>query len=381
MKLVSNPSLAIAPLEDAYLGYDLDSHRLHRLNSTAALILELCERPRTAAELCDELAPLLGTGAHAACTEWIESARTAGLLVTAEDSRRSSPSPRTVLARARKLRDEGSVLGAFICQRHATLMFSCGGEEWMQLGELAHVLGRRREAREAYEQYLLLQPDDAEIAHILAGLRDEPMPPRAPDRCIQQLYARFAEFYDENMYGLDYRAPEYLRAALESATGGVDNLDVLDLGCGTGLSAKALRTRARHLVGIDLSPEMIARADKTGLYDVLEIAEITSWLARQNHRFDLIAACDSLIYFGDLGQVLAPAAQRIHRGGWMAFTVEKSNTGSFQLTDSGRYTHSMDHIETAACQAGFVVRSLTENIPRYEYGEPVSGLVAVLERL
>ncbi|MFH8623567.1 class I SAM-dependent methyltransferase [Streptomyces vietnamensis] len=36
--------------------------------------------------------------------------------------------------------------------------------------------------------------------------------------------------------------------------------DALDIGCGDGLLARKLTARARHVTGIDLSPDMIARA-------------------------------------------------------------------------------------------------------------------------
>ena len=50
---------------------------------------------------------------------------------------------------------------------------------------------------------------------------------------------------------------------------------------------------------------MVERARKRNIYDSLETAEITAWLARQpSQRYDVIAICDTLIYFGDLRQVL-----------------------------------------------------------------------------
>src|SRR6185503_4894857 len=113
------------------------------------------------------------------------------------------------------------------CQRHATLLFQCDAGEWKFLGELAHIIGRRGDATEAYQRYLELQHDDAEISHILNALRDEPPPPRAPDRCIEQLYARFSEFYEDSMCGdLEYQAPDRLAEAFNAALGTAENLQV-----------------------------------------------------------------------------------------------------------------------------------------------------------
>ena len=159
------------------------------------------------------------------------------------------------------------------------------------------------------------------------------------------------------------------------------NLDVLELGCGTGLAAIHLRSRARLLFGLDLSREMVAHAKRRGLYDLLEVAEITEWLNRAAASpFDLIAAADTLIYFGDLRQVLIPAAKHLRVGGWIAFTVEHEKTSLYRLTDSGRYAHSKTHILDAASAAGLAVKQLWEGLLRYEYGEAVIGLVVVLQR-
>ena len=91
------------------------------------------------------------------------------------------------------------------------------------------------------------------------------------------------------------------------------DLDVLDLGCGTGLNGVQWRPQARRLVGVDLSEPMVVRTRARRQYDVLETAEITAWLAREpTERFDVIVACDTLIYFWDLAQVIEPAGR--HRG-------------------------------------------------------------------
>src|SRR5262249_45785841 len=133
--------------------------------------------------------------------------------------------------------EEGSMLSAYVCQQHAAELAPEDAEVWYTLGELAHIVGRRDEARAAYERYLEKRPDDAEVEHILISLRGAAAPARVSDRCIEQLYARFAAHYDETMTGdLEYRAPALLRKAVDAALGGRAHLNILDLGCGTGLS-------------------------------------------------------------------------------------------------------------------------------------------------
>jgi predicted TPR repeat methyltransferase len=125
---------------------------------------------------------------------------------------------------------------------------------------------------------------------------------------------------------------------------------------------------------------MIELARARNIYDRLEIAEITGWLNQGDSLFDLIVSSDCLIYFGDLGPIVSAAARRLARGGLFAFSMERGNRFPFHLTDTGRYSHHPDHVRDAAAQAGFDVVQLNEAFLRYEYGEDVMGLYAVLNK-
>jgi predicted TPR repeat methyltransferase len=380
-RLALNPSVLLATSSDSYLIYDVDSNRLQRLNPTAALIVELCDGTRTREQVLATVEPLLAADGADSCPAWLDQAVAQGLL---QDGARSSTKPPLSAAdlyeMATELRHHDRVLAAFICQQRATDLAPEDPQQWYALAELSHIVGRRDEARTAYERYLQAHPEDVEVQHLLTALRDEPPPARASDLYIEELYSRFASFYDDNMRGdLDYRAPELLNHALRTALANRDGLSVLELGCGTGLFGQLVRPWARYLEGIDLSPAMVERARQRGAYDRLDTAEITAWLARQpSHEYDVIAACDTLIYFGDLRQVLRSAAGHLAPAGILAFTVEQSDAFPFRLSDSGRFAHHRDHLIEAAHEAGLSLISLATEVLRYEYGEAVVGLVAVL---
>jgi predicted TPR repeat methyltransferase len=383
-RLSRSATVVLAPGEAGYLVFESRRGRLHRLNPTAALILELSDGTRGRDEVTSLVGRLAGVGGREAADAWIDGALRDGLLLEGLEHR-PGPSVESLRRRVERLRAAGRILAAYVCQYELTERCPGDPDVWAERGELAHILGRRDDARESYERYQALRPDDAEVSHVLSALRDEAPPSRAPDACITQLYARFASFYDESMRDdLAYNAPERLARAITRALKGAGSsraLTVLDLGCGTGLSGLRLRDFAARLVGIDLSPEMLAQARARGVYDRLEVAEITAWLERgaaTEPAFDLIAACDSLIYFGDLGAVLAPAARRLLPGGWLAFTVERGESSPFRLTDSGRYAHHRDHVREVASEVGLKLVAVEESVLRYEYGEPVVGLVVVL---
>jgi predicted TPR repeat methyltransferase len=122
---------------------------------------------------------------------------------------------------------------------------------------------------------------------------------------------------------------------------------------------------------------MIEQARKREIYDHLEVAEVTEWLNAATESFDLIVACDTFIYFGDLNQVIGPASQLLKPGGVIAFSVESAAQPPFHLTDSGRYIHHPEHIEEVADRFGMKLTT-REAFLRMEYSKEVTALYSAL---
>lgn len=327
-KLALNPHVLLSPVEDGYVAFDVVDEKLFELNPVAALIAELCDGSRSVDELTSLIRPHVPPEALDAIPQWLDQAETNGLLVRDHQCTDQTPaqdlSAEQLAGLADRLRDEGKTQAAYLCQQQATELSSESSRYWRHLGELSHIVGKRENARGAYERYLQLEPDDAEIRHILVSLRNEATPKRVPDECIKQLYERFSTYYESNMVDeLGYEGPQHLLEVIEQTIGDRRELRVLDLGCGTGLAGKVLRLFASRLVGVDLSEEMLDKSRARNIYDHLELGEITGWLSGTDETFDLITACDTFIYFGDLRQTIGPAKATLNPGGTIAFSVAK----------------------------------------------------------
>jgi predicted TPR repeat methyltransferase len=377
-----NPAILLSPVENGYLAYDPVADRLHELNPLAALIVELSDGSRSVEDIRALTGPLLPPDMTHEIDRCIADAIEHGILTRqgAGGPEQQELSASDLSDLAERLRDKGQNKTAFLCRRRVAELTPDEPKAWNALGEIAHIVGRRADARDAYEHYLALKPGDPEIEHLLIALRDEAPPARVPDACIQQLYRRFSNFFEENVCDeLGYRGPEHLQGLLDPELGERTGLKILDLGCGTGLSGMRLKPRAHHMTGVDLSPEMIALAQARAIYDTLEVSEVTDWLHRhRDQRFDLVTTCDCLIYFGDLKAVMDGVAQVLVPGGVFALTTEEGAQPGFTLTDSGRYTHHPDHVRARAAEAGLTVARIETGFLRREYGADVTGLFAVL---
>ena len=131
------------------------------------------------------------------------------------------------------------------------------------LGKAALALGEKEAARAAFREVLALDPEDRLGATIYLGQLGEA--PVMPDAYVAALFDEYAPRFDGHLVeALKYRAPAMLATMLADAQC-LPARNVLDLGCGTGLMAKAISGQFTTMTGVDLSPGMLEIARKTGL--------------------------------------------------------------------------------------------------------------------
>jgi predicted TPR repeat methyltransferase len=243
-------------------------------------------------------------------------------------------------------------------------------------------MGRYDEAVAAYRQALASGGDAPRIIYSLACLGAEAVPKASPMEYVKGLFDQYADAFDEHLVeALEYKTPTFLvdalRALMPPDTG---SLDVVDLGCGTGLCGPLLRPLARTLVGVDLSPKMLAKAGERGGYDELVCAEVAAYLAGQPQRFDVGVAADVFVYIGDLSEVFTGMRKVLRPGGWFGFSVEAGDGTDFILRPSHRFAHSLDYLRRLAASEGFMIRSLESRVLRKNRGTDVPGHLVIMQR-
>jgi len=256
-----------------------------------------------------------------------------------------------------QMRDEFTAAEA--CYRQAIACNAALPAPALNLGRLLNDAGRRAEAARVFADAQARGLDAGVFGHLLAaagggggvdraGVAGDAA--RAPAAYVRETFDAFASGFEQRLLGeLDYRVPaqlvELVRRCVDATGSGLPRLDVLDLGCGTGLVGEALGRLARSLVGIDLSSRMLDEARRKDCYSNLQQADIAGWLASApDAHVDLVIAADVFIYIGDLDRVFADVGRTLRPGGLFAFSVEATGPGRWQLLPSGRYAQSDAYI-------------------------------------
>jgi predicted TPR repeat methyltransferase len=283
---------------------------------------------------------------------------------------------------ARDREAKGDLTGAADLLLQALELAPAYASAWFVLGELRQKLGDRAGATAAFEKARAADPQDRHGAALhLIYLGAQP-PAAMPEGYVRALFDGYAPRFEQALEGLTYRAPELLFRAVEASHAGVRVKfgSALDLGCGTGLAALPFRPFSDWMVGVDLSPAMLAQARSKGLYDRLIESEVGAFLAgeaRIKARYHLVLAADVFMYFEDLAPVLTPVAQVLASPGQLAFSVETYDGDGVTLRETLRYAHGKAHVQAALAAAGLKPISLDFASTRTEKGVPVPGLIVV----
>ncbi|NDY41441.1 tetratricopeptide repeat protein [Dissulfurirhabdus thermomarina] len=247
--------------------------------------------------------------------------------------------------------------------------------------------GRLEEAARHYRAVLAARPGDASARFLLGslGAADGERAPAAPAEYVRRVFDGCAARFEALLVDrLDYRTPEVLFELVRPFV--APGVRILDLGCGTGLGSERYRPLADLLVGMDLSPGMLAQAARKGTYDRLVEGDILGDWGDVGDAFDLVVCADVLVYVGELG----PVVRRVHRalapGGLWAFSVEAlpdepgAAEAPFRLCPTGRYQHRVAAVEVLCAEAGLRLEAERPATLRLEAGAPVAGWLAVFRR-
>jgi len=187
---------------------------------------------------------------------------------------------------------------------------------------------------------------------------------------IRNLYRDWAATYDEDLTGKDlqYVAP---REAVNVFVRHLEDrsAQILDVGCGTGLSGQALVDAGFDQIdGIDLSPDMLEQARAKGVYGSLFEADLIAGLNFADDTYDAAISVGTFTH-GHVGPGgLDEAIRVVKPGGTVCVTI---NEGVFEKME---YREKINRLESeGTCR-------VQELVPAdYLLAEDIRSMILALE--
>jgi predicted TPR repeat methyltransferase len=260
------------------------------------------------------------------------------------------------------------------------------------LGNTLKELGRVEEAAASYSKAMAIKPELTEkLSHLISSISGL-NPIRATDAYVSSLFDGYANKFESSLVKeLNYKTPtiiaNFIRPLIMSEN---PNLDILDLGCGTGLAGEALSGLAKTLVGIDLSKEMLKIAKAKNIYDRLIQDEIHHALSQERSAsFDLVVSSDVFVYIGDIKTIFDQIYEVLKVGGFFAYSTEalypasgekEEDLTAYKLNPNGRYSHSLKYLVELANNSKFILHIQETAQIRFDKGQPVMGYVVVMQK-
>ena len=121
-----------------------------------------------------------------------------------------------------------------------------------------------------------------------------------------------SRLFDQQAEAYDRFRPTYPDAVIDDVLGPVpDGLDVLDVGCGTGIASRQIAQRGARVLGVELGPRMAEVARGHGI--AVEIAAFEGW-DPAGRTFDRVTSAQAWHWL-DLPVATAKAASVLRPGG------------------------------------------------------------------
>jgi len=152
---------------------------------------------------------------------------------------------------------------------------------------------------------------------------------------------------------------------------------ILDLGCGDGKLSAQLAAQAQNVVGVDLSPAMIAYAKQTHVRSNLEFLCGDAASPEVAGLFDIIVCFNAFHWFADGARVLLSMFKLLKPGGealivaypkespYLAVlerTLARPQWADYQALSAARTMLTTEEIKQAALEAGFHIKECQSDL-------------------
>ena len=182
-------------------------------------------------------------------------------------------------------------------------------------------------------------------------------------------YEAWADTYDEEITENNYAQPSRCASALAQFSA-IDEINVLDIGCGSGLSGLALNDFGfKNIDGCDFSPSMLEKAKSTNVYQKLFLADINEELDIEEETYDAVCAVGVLAFAHVRTEALRQMLRVVKSKGLLVIGLNEHYWEGGSVGEKIRELSEGDEVELLFEEYG-------DHLP----GADIGGWVAVLRK-
>ena len=205
---------------------------------------------------------------------------------------------------------------------------------------------------------------------------------------VRQAYSIWADQYDANKN----KTRDLEAISLQTTLKNIDSDNCLEIGCGTGKNTEWLLTKANQITAVDLSEEMLAKANDKIISGKVRFvqADITkAWAFAGKQEFDLITFSLVLEHIENLNEIFEKLGKVTKQNGFVYIGElhpfkQYSGTKARFETEEGlqivtSYNHHISDFTIAAKKNGFGVIEVLEFFDNNERNT-IPRILAILFR-
>ncbi|RDH81012.1 MAG: hypothetical protein DIZ80_12880 [endosymbiont of Galathealinum brachiosum] len=251
----------------------------------------------------------------------------------------------------------------------------------LNMGVIYKLKDQFENAEISLREALRINPNNSTAQYYLSIVTGDTSIQSSPEDYVTDLFDGYAETFDEQLVGeLQYKTPTLIGELVNKYISTDRKYNILDLGCGTGLAGIHFADVSEKMVGIDLSPKMLNKAKDRNIYDELLATDIEKYFNTYDFKPDIVISADVFVYIGDIDSIFSCVSNAMNEGGIFAFSTEDTtDTDSFRLKDSGRFSHSETYISALAKKYNFSIAEQKATTIRHEAGKPIQGKIYILQ--
>ena len=215
----------------------------------------------------------------------------------------------------------------------------------------------KKEALTFVEGWVKNFPENVVAIYTQKALTGKKVDEALAKKYSEALYDSFASSYDQVMEKLDSKSLDEMISCLPKRKW----QKVLDLACGTGTFALKFDQEFHSLTGVDISKNMLQRAEETEKYNRLCHQDIFEFLTDEESLYSLIVASDVIPYLQQLDHLFELVFAHLEEEGVFMFTVETDDSLSHEeLQVTGRMVYPTKLVKEMLLKAGFKIEMQKE---------------------